>query len=65
MGSPRPNGNTAELCKPFMDELRQHNAEVDYITLHDKNIAPVGVANQKAAYHLLIRRSFLRYKRVA
>jgi len=40
MGSPRPNGNTAELCKPFIEELRQHKAEVEYITLHDKNIAP-------------------------
>jgi predicted N-acetyltransferase YhbS/RimJ/RimL family protein N-acetyltransferase/NAD(P)H-dependent FMN reductase len=40
MGSPRPKGNTAELCKPFIDELRQHQAEVEYITLHDKSIAP-------------------------
>lgn len=40
MGSPRLNGNTAELCKPFIDELRIHNVEVDYITLHGKNIAP-------------------------
>jgi putative NADPH-quinone reductase len=38
MGSPRLKGNTAELCKPFMDELRAHQAEVEYITLHDKNI---------------------------
>ena len=34
MGSPRLNRNTAELCKPFMDELRLHKVEVDYITLH-------------------------------
>ena len=40
MGSPKPKGNTAELCKPFMDELLKHQAEVEYITLHDKNIAP-------------------------
>jgi multimeric flavodoxin WrbA len=40
MGSPRLNGNTAELCKPFIDELKQNNAEVEYITLHDKNTAP-------------------------
>jgi len=40
MGSLRPNRNTAELCKPFMDELRLHEVEVEYITLHDKNIAP-------------------------
>jgi len=40
MGSPRINGNTAELCKPFISELRLHQAEVEYITLHEKNIAP-------------------------
>ena len=40
MGSPRLNGNTCELCKPFIDELRSHKAEVMYITLHDKKIAP-------------------------
>ena len=40
MGSPRLCGNTAELCKPFIDEFRLHNVEVEYITLHDKNIAP-------------------------
>ena len=40
MGSPRLKGNTAELCKPFIDELRLHNAEVQYITLSDKNISP-------------------------
>ncbi|MCL2674426.1 MAG: flavodoxin family protein [Defluviitaleaceae bacterium] len=40
MGSPRINGNTAELCKPFVNELRLHQAEVEYIPLHEKNIAP-------------------------
>jgi putative NADPH-quinone reductase len=40
MGSPRLNRNTAELCKPFIDELRLHKADVDYITLHNKKIAP-------------------------
>lgn len=39
MGSPRLNGNTAELCKPFMEELRAHDAELRYITLADRNIA--------------------------
>ena len=39
MGSPRLSGNTAELCKPFVDELKHGNAEIDYITLHDKKIA--------------------------
>lgn len=40
MGSPRLNGNTAELCKPFIGELKADGAEVSYITLHDKKIAP-------------------------
>ena len=40
MGSLRLNRNTAELCKPFVDELRKNNAEVEYITLIGKNIAP-------------------------
>lgn len=40
MGSPRPNGNTAELCKPFMDEMHNNDVEIKYITLHDKKIAP-------------------------
>ena len=40
MGSPRTNGNTAELCKHFSNELRLHKAEVEYIILHDKNISP-------------------------
>jgi multimeric flavodoxin WrbA len=40
MGSPRLSGNTAELCKPFISELRRNQAEVDYVTLHDKAISP-------------------------
>lgn len=40
MGSPRVNGNTAELCKPFVSELRANGAEVTYIEVHDKKIAP-------------------------
>lgn len=40
MGSPRLQGNTAELCKPFMQELRNGGAEVRYVTLADKNIKP-------------------------
>jgi len=39
-GSPKPNGNTAEICKPFMDELRILGAEVEYIPLYEKNISP-------------------------
>ncbi len=40
MGSPRLGGNTAELCKPFIDEFKLSGAETEYITLHDKNISP-------------------------
>lgn len=40
MGSPRLKGNTVELLKPFISELEQNKAEVDYITLQDKNIQP-------------------------
>jgi len=40
MGSPRLNGNTATLCKPFIDELKFHRANVEYIELHGKRIAP-------------------------
>lgn len=40
MGSPRLNGNTAELCKPFMEQLRTRGAEVKYIPLDNKQINP-------------------------
>jgi multimeric flavodoxin WrbA len=40
LGSPRLNGNTAELLKPFVRELENNNCEVDYITLSDKDIRP-------------------------
>ena len=40
MGSPRLNGNTAELLKPFISELKDNGAEVTYITLADKNTLP-------------------------
>ena len=40
MGSPRLHGNTAELCKPFMEELAAHDAEVKYIELEKKTISP-------------------------
>jgi len=39
MGSPGLHRRTAELCKPFLDELSLNNAEVDYITLQNKKIA--------------------------
>jgi multimeric flavodoxin WrbA len=38
MGSPRLNGNTAELVKPFIEELETKGAQVIYITLADKKI---------------------------
>lgn len=40
MGSPRLHGNTAELCKPFLEELKAHGAQTRYVTLADKQIAP-------------------------
>lgn len=40
MGSPRIQGNTAELLKPFVARLLERGAEVEYITLADKNILP-------------------------
>ena len=40
MGSPRLYGNTAELCKPFREELEQAGAQVRYVTLADKTIHP-------------------------
>jgi multimeric flavodoxin WrbA len=40
MGSPRLQGNTAELCKPFMEELKERGANVRYVTLADKDINP-------------------------
>ena len=40
MGSPRLRGNTAELCKPFIEELKERGADVRYVTLADKNINP-------------------------
>jgi len=40
MGSPRQNGNTAELLKPLINELMNRNCNVEYITLADKNILP-------------------------
>ena len=40
MGSPRLQGNTAEICKPFMDEMEMGGAQVRYVTLADKRILP-------------------------
>ncbi|MBO5353532.1 MAG: flavodoxin family protein [Lachnospiraceae bacterium] len=40
MGSPRIHGNTAELCKPFMQELEVNQVTVNYIELEKKTIQP-------------------------
>ena len=40
MGSPRLHSNTAELCKHFMEELKMHNAEIQYIELEKKTVNP-------------------------
>ena len=40
MGSPRRNGNTASLLKPFAEELKKHDAEVCAIDLYSKTIEP-------------------------
>lgn len=40
MGSPRKVSNTAQLCKPFMEELKLGGAGVRYVTLADKDIRP-------------------------
>lgn len=40
MGSPRLKGNTAELLKPFLEELKNYTVDVSYIPLAEKNILP-------------------------
>lgn len=45
-GSPRLNGNTAELLKPFMEELTNAGATVDNQTL-----AKLRIASCKGCYH--------------
>ena len=40
MGSPRLHGNTAELCKYFMEELQEQNVEIKYIELEKMLINP-------------------------
>ena len=37
-GSPRKNGNTASLLKPFMSELREMKVDIDYFDVYDMNI---------------------------
>lgn len=45
-GSPRLNGNTAELLKPFLEELQQGDASLENFTLIQMN-----VASCKGCYH--------------
>jgi multimeric flavodoxin WrbA len=40
LGSTKPKGNTEELCKPFVEELKDNDVEVDFITLYDKELKP-------------------------
>ena len=40
MGSPRKNGDTATLLKPFITELESKGAEVKTMFLYDKEVAP-------------------------
>ena len=40
MGSPRKNGNTAGLLRPFMEEMEMKNCECSLVWLYDKNIHP-------------------------
>ena len=40
MGSPRKNGNTYELVKPFMEELKTNNNQCEILWLYDMNIKP-------------------------
>lgn len=40
MGSPRLKGNTAELLKPFLEELKNSAVDVSYIPLAEKSILP-------------------------
>lgn len=39
-GSPRKNGNTAQLLKPFMEELELQQQKYDFIWLYDQQIEP-------------------------
>lgn len=40
MGSPRINGNTAELCKPFLARLEERGVETEYLRLVTMEINP-------------------------
>lgn len=40
MGSPRKSGNTASILAPFLRELDESGASIDYIHLYDKDLKP-------------------------
>lgn len=40
MASPRKNGNTVSITDPFIEELQKAEAEVDYISLYEKDLKP-------------------------
>jgi len=40
VGSPRKNGNTSKLLKPFIEELELQQLQYDLIWLYDKHIEP-------------------------
>ena len=40
MGSPRKQGNTAALLRPFREELERLGAETETIWLYDQDILP-------------------------
>lgn len=40
MGSPRKDGNTYELLKPFMEELKLKDIQYELMWLYDKDIRP-------------------------
>ena len=53
-GSPRPNGNTAALLAPFLDECAQLGVESERIGLYGRDLRPWlgAVARNKAADRL-------------
>ena len=40
MGSPRKNGNTISITRPFIEELEENVHDVEMLWLHDMNIKP-------------------------
>lgn len=40
MGSPRKQGNTIAITRPFMDELERHGCSAELIWLYDKELKP-------------------------